>query len=163
MFSFDYFYLFFKFPFNYFYLFKNFFSFNNFYLISFFHSPFFNFNCFFLLFILIYFVIFILFGYTFFLFYENFTNSDLILNKKVSSPCRPINAIDQNSQRVTKRSTCAFSHFSQSPVPLFYVQHVEKETNVGQLQGEGSQKKTKRQRGSCCYRSERWNYRTEVV
>ena len=97
LFSFDYFYLFFKCPFNYFYLFKNFFSFNNFYLILFFHSPFFNFNCFFLLFILIYFVIFILFGYTIFLFYENFTNSDLILKKKVSSPWRPINAIDQNS------------------------------------------------------------------
>ena len=48
-------------------------------------------------------------------------------------------------------------------MPHFCVQHVEKETNEGQLQGEGSQKKRKRQRGSCCCRREPWNYRTEVV
>ena len=52
-----------------------------------------------------------------------------------------------NSSRVTKRSSCAFSHFSQSPVPHFCVQHVEKETNVGQLQGEGSQKKVESTKG----------------
>ena len=41
------------------------------FILFFFHSSFFNFNCFFLLFILIYFVIFILFSYTISLFYEN--------------------------------------------------------------------------------------------
>ena len=51
----------------------------------------------------------------------------------------------------------------QSIARVTFLRACRKETNVGQLQGEGSQKKTKRQRGSCCCRSERWNYRTEVV
>ena len=65
--------------------------------------------------------------------------SDLILKKKVSSPATPYTRIP----RATEHSLCDFSHFSQSPVPHFCMQHVEKETNVGQLQGEGSQKRRK--------------------
>ena len=39
------------------------------------------------------------------------------------------------------------------------MQHVEKETNVGQLQGEGSQKRRNDKGAAAAARRERWNYR----
>ena len=41
------------------------------------------------------------------------------------------------------------------------MQHVEKETNVGQLQGEGSQKRRNDKGAAAAARRERWNYRTQ--